>query len=66
MLDGGHVDPVLACQADRGHLDVRVLQLLSDELGGFDRAFAVQVSGIAQFHFVVVNPEVHQLGGLAA
>ncbi len=66
LLDGGEEDPVLAGQADGGHLGLRLLQLLADQLRGLAGALAAQVSGVADLHLVVVDPQIDQLGGLAA
>ena len=46
--------------------DVRVLQLLADQLRGLERAQAPEVRGVADLHLVVVDPQIDQLRGLAA
>ncbi len=66
LLDRGEEDPVLAGEPDGGHLRVRLLQLLPDALRGLDGALAVQVGGVADLDLVVVDPQIDQLGRLAA
>jgi len=39
VVDGSHEDPVLAGQADGGHLDFLIVQLLLEQVAGFRGAF---------------------------
>ena len=42
------------------------LQLLFEERAGLDGALAAQMGGVTDLDLVVVDPEVDQVGGLAA
>ena len=66
LLDGGEEDPVLAGQADRRHLGIRLLELLADQFRRLPAPLPAQMRGVAQLDLVVVDPEVDQLGRLAA
>ena len=66
LLDGSKIDPVFTGQADSSHLGVRLLQLLPNKFCSFNGAFTPQMRGIPYFYFVIVYPQINQIGGLAA
>ena len=66
VVDGSHVDPVFAGEADGRHLDALVLQFLLQQVLRFGGAFAAQVRGVADLHLVVVDVQVDQVRRLAA
>jgi hypothetical protein len=66
VVDRGHPDPVLAGEADRGHLDLLILQLLLEQVAGFRGACAAQMGRVADLDLVVVDVEVNQIRRLAA
>ena len=66
MLYGGHEHLVLAGQADGGHLSLVLAQLFLDEGGGLECPLPPEVGGVAYLHLVVVDPQVDEIGRLAA
>jgi hypothetical protein len=47
-------------------LGLRLIQLLPDQFRRFAGTLALQMSGIAYFHLVIVDPQIDQIPGLAA
>ncbi len=66
LLDRGIIDPVFPGKPNRGHLGLRFLEFALDDLGSLDGALAGKMRSIANFNLVVVDPEVDQVGRLAA
>ena len=66
MLDGRQIDPFFTGQTDCGHLGFGLVQLLFYAFSGFQSALALQMPGIANFDFVIVDPQIDEFGGLAA
>ncbi|VTR65637.1 hypothetical protein DESC_370006 [Desulfosarcina cetonica] len=66
LLDGGGKTAVFTGQADGRHLNIGILEFLADQVLGLDGTLALQMRGIADLHLVVVDPDVDQLGRLAA
>ncbi len=63
LFDGSRETPIFTGHADGGHLRVGLLQLLADQVLRFQGAFAHQMRGVADFHLVVVYPDIDPLGG---
>ena len=66
LLDGSKIDPVFTGQADSSHLGFGLLQLLPNKFCSFSGAFTLQMGCISYFYLVIVDPQINQIGGLAA
>ncbi len=60
--DRGQADALLAGRSDRRHLDLRVVELLFEQIGGRGRGLAPQVARRPQLGLAIVDPQVDGLG----
>ena len=66
VFDGGHEDPVFTGQPDGRNLDFEILQFLFKLFCRFRGTHPLKMGGIADFHPVIVNVQIDQIGSFAA
>ena len=65
LLDRRKQHLALTCHTDGGHRGARLFEFLFDEFLGLEGAHTRVDRGVANLDFVVVNPDIDQVGGLS-